>query len=245
MKESVFYCAGSAPALERATAHLQASGVPFADCPRSDVTHLLLPVPTFAPDQTLRGGGAVEELLRVLPKNITVIGGNLSHPALDSYSRMDLLQDPEYLAENAQITARCALTLIASSLPCTLKDCPVLVIGWGRIGKVLSMLLRRNDARVTVVARKETDRAMLQALGYEVQSTPDPKGFRVIVNTAPACVLEQAPAEAVKMELSSLNGIPGEDVIQAKGLPGKYAPESSGELIARTVLRLLGKEKKR
>jgi len=34
-----------------------------------------------------------------------------------------------------------------------------------------------------------------------------------------------------------------DDVIWARGLPGKEAPESSGELIARTVLRLIaGKE---
>ena len=32
----------------------------------------------------------------------------------------------------------------------------------------------------------------------------------------------------------------GDDVLWARGLPGKDAPESSGKLIARTILRLCG-----
>ena len=46
-----------------------------------------------------------------------------------------------------------------------LADCKVLVIGWGRIGKCLAALLKGLEADVTVVARKETDRAILHALG--------------------------------------------------------------------------------
>jgi hypothetical protein len=47
----------------------------------------------------------------------------------------------------------------------------------------------------------------------------------------------------VKIELASSPGLEGDDVIEALGLPGKYAPETSGKLIARTILRLCaGKE---
>ena len=42
----------------------------------------------------------------------------------------------------------------------------------------------------------------------------------------------------VLMDLASSPGIDGENVLWARGLPGKIAPESSGELIAKTVMRL-------
>ena len=45
--------------------------------------------------------------------------------------------------------------------------------------------------------------------------------------------------EALLMDLASLRGIEGDRVIWARGLPGKDAPESSGALIAKTVIRLL------
>ena len=40
------------------------------------------------------------------------------------------------------------------------------------------------------------------------------------------------------MCLASQQGIEGEDVLIARGLPGKEAPESAGRLIAETVLKL-------
>ena len=46
----------------------------------------------------------------------------------------------------------------------------------------------------------------------------------------------------MKIDLASVKGMEGGDVIWARGLPGKDAPESSGVLIGKTVLRLAMKE---
>lgn len=216
--------------------------LPVSPAPNEEITHLLLPVPTFNADGSIRGGGDLQSILSVLPPNITVIGGNLSHPLLDRYQTIDLLQDTVYVAENADITARCAIGLLCDLLPCTLKNLPILLIGWGRIGKCLARLLRANDAKLTVFARKEADRAILEALGYSTQDTPNPDGFRVVINTAPTVVLSTCPKAIFKMELSSVLGIAGEDVLWARGLPAIHAPESSGKLIADTILRLIQKE---
>jgi hypothetical protein len=48
--------------------------------------------------------------------------------------------------------------------------------------------------------------------------------------------------DCVKIDLASIQGIYGSDVIHARGLPGKQTPESSGILIANTIIRLLRKE---
>ena len=239
MKNISFYCPVPNAALTYATNFLSPKGYTFYNAPDPQVTHLLLPIPSFSPDGGIKGGGSLETVLSLLPKEITVIGGNLAHPALSGYKTIDLLQDPVYLAKNAAITAHCAIQILASCLPCTLDGCPILVIGWGRIGKLLAHLLKANGASVTVSARKETDRAMLLAMGYSVQDLPDPSGFRAVCNTAPARVLPDCPDTLLKIELSSVLGIGGKDVIWARGLPAIHAPESSGALIAETLIRLL------
>lgn len=205
---------------------------------------ILLPVPSFDPDGRIKGGGRLEDI----PAEDTLIfGGNLDHPGLQEYHCVDLLKDPLYVAENAAITAHCAVALAMNQSTVTLKRCSVLVVGWGRIGKCLARLLRNLGADVTVYARKPADQAMLTALGYETILDLDNKAmlksFRIIFNTVPNLMIKKETLHAgqLKIDLASTPGIDGSDVIVARGLPSKYAPESSGMLIAKTVDRL-GKE---
>lgn len=183
----------------------------------------------------------MQEVLGKLSPTATVIGGNLPREPLGGRPCIDLLQDEEYVCQNAHITAHCAMALAAERLDTTFRDCACLIIGWGRIGKCLAAMLKSMEADVTVAARKENDRAMLLALGYGAISTEAIAAapYRVIFNTAPQMVLPHTPAGALKIDLASQPGIGGEDVIWARGLPGKDAPETSGELIARTVIRRL------
>ena len=157
---------------------------------------------------------------------------------------MDLLEDPFYLARNANITAHCTLELALAKLPITLEKCPVLIVGWGRIGKCLAKLLHSMGACVTVAARKESRRVMIEALGYKSCSMDAIRcqDFRLIINTVPAMVLPTVPGTALKIDLASTPGMDGKDIMQAKGLPGLLAPESSGGLIARTITQWI-KEK--
>ena len=233
-----FYIGGNSPALTFAIEILAKSGIDFSGKP----THLLLPVPSISQDGNIIGGNDLHSLLKELSQSITIIGGNL--PELPGYEVWDLLKDPEYVAENAYITAHCAVRLAMDRLPIALRHRKVLVIGWGRIGKCLAALLKGLEADVTVAARKEADRAILRALGYGSADTEklDCAGYRVIFNTAPATILPSGPADCLKIDLASTPGIGGNDVIHARGLPGKDAPEASGELIARTILRFLSKE---
>lgn len=247
MESVLVYPGGSTPASHYAAEILKASGVPVIDHPSPEITHLLLDVPSFAPDGTLRGGGEVQQLLAMLPPTVMVAGGNLHHPALTGYRLLDMLTDPQYVAANAAITADCALRVAAKKMSIVYADCPVLIIGWGRIGKCLGQMLKALGAKVTIGARKASDRAMLTALGYEaVDTAAIGKGlprFRVIFNTAPEAILSEEEmaqcAKAVKIDLASKLVLPGDDVIWAKGLPGVYAPESSGELIAGTLRKHL------
>lgn len=242
MDSCLIYTAGNTAALQFAIRQLTNAGCHFAQSPDQAVTHLLLPVPSLDADGCIKGGEPLEALLPKLPQSIRVIGGNLPDISRQTY---DLLQDPGYVAENAYITAHCAVRLILDRLSTPLRGQKVLVIGWGRIGKCLAALLKGLEATVTVAARKETDRAMLRALGYGTTPTEgiSADGYRIIVNTVPVMVLPQCSEKCLKIDLASKPGIGGSDVLWARGLPGKDAPEASGELIARTVLNYLNKER--
>ena len=233
MKEPVFYTFGSTDALIYARKNLEKKGFHFADTPSSDVTDLLLDVPLRSKDIT--------DILPQLSPDVKIYGGFLGE-----IKGFDLLEDPLYVAENARITAYGAVSLASRKLPVTLYNCPALVIGWGRIGKCLAQLLQAMGAKVSVYARKEKDQAMINALGYDLGDLHYGLcRYRVIFNTVPFMVLPKenlqfCREDCLKIELASSAGMEGDDVILAKGLPNNLTPESSGELIARTVLRLKG-----
>lgn len=247
MKQPVYYFHGNNAALDYAAAYLHGAGATVVLTPGPDVTHLVLPVPSFDADGRIRGGGSIFGILGELREDVTVIGGNLDDGLLAQYRRMDLLHDPEYVAANAAITAHCCVKLLYQRLAAIPAEAEMLIIGWGRIGKCLARLLRGLDARVCVAARNPRDRAMVKALGYDAADpgTVDLKRFRVVINTAPAPVLDEVRANGfrgLKVDLASVVGIPGADVIRARSLPGQEAPESAGRLIGSTILRLVEKE---
>lgn len=249
MNQIAVFPFGRVPALQAACRILKEQGVKIAENPAFDVTHLLLPVPSFEADGSVRGGGDFGQIRSSLPKDVTVIGGNLTHPLLEQERKIDLLEDAHYVAQNAALTADGAIRLAAAKLPAAFCDCPVLVIGWGRIGKCLAQMLRAMGAQVWVAARKAEDLAMLEALDYRSISVGQIHTmiahWRVIFNTAPAPVLTKEELSActkdcIKIDLASKRGLEGEDVIWARGIPGKMLPEASGKLIAECMLRREG-----
>jgi dipicolinate synthase subunit A len=245
-KKSIFI-GGTSPACHYAADYLRALGLPVEDTFGENIRYLILDVPSFGPAGHLRGGGDVDQLLSPLTEDIMICGGNLSNPKLEEYETVDFLKDESYLCENAYITAECALDVALPCLQRTLRACPVLIIGWGRIGKCLGQLLKNMGADVTIAARNPDHRAMIHALGYhtaDISDLPDCLSrFRLLYNTVPHPVLNHAQmslcrADCVKIELASRAGIAGDDIITARGLPGIHFPESSGKLIGETFLRL-------
>ena len=228
-------CAGVTEANRFAGEYLASLGIPIV--PMHQAREVLLDIPSMEGPGILRGGRRLADL--TFSPQASIYGGNLQE--FPGGNTTDFLQDPLYLAENAAITADAAVALMKQKLP----GSSLLILGWGRIGKCLARKLRELGADVTVAARKETDRAMLKALGYH---SADPvflrdslPHYQGIVNTVPAFLLGKEELDTCigfKMDLASRRGLEGDDVLWARGLPGKYAPEASGALIARTFLRL-------
>ena len=204
-----------------------------------DVTHVLLPVPSFS-----GGDEYLAHLLTGLPDDVILCGGNLKSPLIEGYPCVDFLQDPFYLADNAALTAECTVKVLKQQFQTELEGKDVLIIGWGRIGKCLCPMLKQEGSSVAVAARKASDLAMIHALGYEcipVSATAEQtKRFDMILNTVPALLFPQIETKdtCITMELASKPGMTGRKIYDGRGLPSKIAPMKSGKLIAETFLRL-------
>lgn len=249
MPEILIYPAGCTPACLGAAQELKRRGIGVTDHVTPEATHLLLDVPSFLADGVLRSGADFSQLMAKMPEGITLIGGRL--PERPGPKSIDLLKDDTYQFENAAITAECALRVAGERISFTLRGAPVLIVGWGRIGKHLAFLLKAHGSRVAVLSRDARHRAEAESFGMRAISPAALEGcigeYRILFNTAPGMMVPPEAAsqcpDALKIDLASVPGIAGEDVIRANGLPGIMAPESAGKLMADTIQRLIQEER--
>ncbi len=171
----------------------------------------------------------------------------------------DYYEREEFALANAVPTAEGAIEIAMRELPVTISGSSALVIGNGRIGKVLSKMLSSLGANVTVSARRESDYTLIKQSGFAVAETGKLKSlfcgkrFDMIFNTVPLTVIGEAELKEISagtliVDLASKPGgvdIAAADrmshnVIWALSLPGKVAPVTSGRIIADTVLSCIG-----
>ncbi len=168
----------------------------------------------------------------------------------------DYFEREELQILNAIPTAEGAVQIAMEEVPYTLHSSKCLIIGNGRIGKILSNMLLGLGADVTVAARKPKDRIWAYAYGCKSASTEDLYeiigSFDIIFNTAPSMILDHELLSATRrdtliIDLASKPGGTDFDsarkmgikVIWALSLPGKVAPQTAGDIIGRTILNIL------
>jgi dipicolinate synthase subunit A len=138
----------------------------------------------------------------------------------------------------------------------TVHGSKVLVMGFGRIGKILAKMLDGIGAKVYCEARKNEDIAWIKAYGYEpihLDNLNEHLGeFDIIISTIPFQVLDKERLNLVKKDVviidiaSNPGGVDRKTakdknlkVIWALSLPGKVAPLTSAEFIKETLYHLL------
>lgn len=165
----------------------------------------------------------------------------------------DLMADCAVAIRNGIATAEGAIAHAILESVNTLHQSPCLVIGYGRCGKVLAHKLAGLGALVSVSARKPCDLALAESYGYHAIHSSRLKRnisrFSFIFNTVPAPVLtsdllSKLSSKAVIIDIASVPG--GTDFAYAKkhgicaklclGIPGKTAPQTSGEILAEAIL---------
>lgn len=130
------------------------------------------------------------------------------------------------------------------------------MLGYGKIGKILSKDLYGMGAQTYVEARKYADLAMIEGHGYEPLPLCELKNniqeFDIIFNTVPALILDDeilthVKKDALIIDLASKPGgvdfdaakAYGVKVIWALSLPGKIAPVTSGAIIKDTIMNII------
>ncbi len=208
-----------------------------------------------------RGKISVDIVLGAVEHRQTVVGGRLSEKVFElagrrGFKMVDYFEREELAVLNAVPTAEGAIQLAMEELPITLHDSRCLIIGFGRIGKVLARDLQGLGAKVTVAARKCSDHAWVRACAYTAVGTAQLAdvlpNMDVVFNTAPAMVLDERllkklSPKCLVIDLASKPGgvdfaaaqSIGVKTIWALSLPGKVAPVTSGQVIKDTVLNIL------
>lgn len=163
----------------------------------------------------------------------------VDYGALDSYALL-----------NAVPTAEGAIKLAIENTDCTLWKSRVLVIGNGRVGKILAERLKALGAYVTVSARKPADFGLLSALGFDYINTEHlnlkPIDYNIVFNTVDAKVIDDKSFKNCSLDLlidlasnSGLNFTVAEEcgikTIKAPGLPSKIAPKTAADILVNTV----------
>lgn len=161
--------------------------------------------------------------------------------------------DESLTQKNALCTVEGALGILISELPITISGSRFTVLGYGRIGRIMSQRLKALGAEVNAVARKSRDHALMSIDGVKAYSYSELesaiKGSAAVINTVPVVILDEDSLAAVKGETlildlaSSPGGVDreaakrlGKRVIWALSLPGKTAPKSAAMIIKDTVL---------
>lgn len=169
---------------------------------------------------------------------------------------VDYLCREELAVLNAIPTAEGAIQIAMEETPYTLHASKCLVIGNGRIGKILSKMLNGIGANVTVAARKKGDQAFAYAMGCDCCSISDLNaridGFDIVFNTAPSMILDYHLLSKLKKNVliidlaSKPGGVDfdearrlGIKVIWALSLPGKVAADTAGDIICSTILNII------
>ena len=205
----------------------------------------------------------LKELLQKISAGTTlaVFGDAPAPEELEKKFRILYLNDEELMRKLAWQTAEGAIFEVGARLNRTLRDCAVLVLGYGRIGQALTDILVGYGARVTVAARRPEMRRLAKAAGalraVDFAALPELLPAQaVIFSTPPERVLDRMLLETVEKSalLVDLSGSPyGVDMKAAEqlslnawlspGIPGRFCPESAGEALLDALWTALKEER--
>lgn len=168
----------------------------------------------------------------------------------------DLLKREEFSVLNTIATAEGTIQIAMEETQRTVHGSNVLVMGFGRIGKVLAKMLNGIGAKVYCEARKNEDISWIKAYGYNPIHLNDLNRnldkFDIIINTIPFQILDNERLSLVKKDVliidlaSNPGGVDRKiareknlKVIWALSLPAKVAPLTSAEFIKETLYHVL------
>lgn len=167
----------------------------------------------------------------------------------------DYNKDECFQISNAAITAEGTIAIMINERKRTIYSSNILVLGYGRLGKMLSEYLKVFNPNLYVAARKNTDITWINQKGHKgikINEIDRVIGsIDIIVNTVPAHIIsnyliDKMAKDVLIIDLASKPG--GLDhsyamrkkikTIHSLGLPGKVAPKTAAKTIFETIFIL-------
>lgn len=203
---------------------------------------------------------SIRELMHILNAKILIAGAispEVYEMANDEYIEIiDIMKREELAVLNTISTAEGTIEIAISNTNKILHGSKVLILGFGRIGKVLARKMAGLSAKVTCAARKDEDLAWIRAYGHNATNInalgENLSQYDLIINTVPHLVLTEERMQYVSEDclLIDLASNPGGidkksaknrnlKLIWALALPGKVAPVTSAEFIKDTIYNIL------
>ena len=231
------------------------------------VSAIILPLPAASSESEVAFTELVSSTVKLNEKPY-IIGGKFS-PYLKGIIEMhgikysDYYENESFTLRNAYLTAEGAVHLAMASTKGALRSSRCAVVGYGRIGKALSEMLRGFNSEVTVWARRDEMLTLAEENGFKAEKISEEGeslsklggGFDIIFNTVPERIfsnelLISIPQNTVLMELASAPGGFDPDIamqcelkfVDGRGIPGKYAPKAAGRVVSDTILQYLKQE---
>ncbi|MDO5573823.1 MAG: dipicolinate synthase subunit DpsA [bacterium] len=211
--------------------------------------------------------GSLDTFCSLIRERHIITGGNIPEQLQwvageCGASCYDLMKVDRVAAENAVATAEGTIAEAICSGDGNLSRSHCLIFGYGKCGKTLAERLNGMKAYVTIAARNEAQLQDARNKGYETVELSALKENRAahanmikeagyIFNTIPAPVitreiLELVDQEALIIDIASKPG--GTDFAECKnlgikaklslGIPGRYAPRASAEILLRAMRHL-------
>ncbi len=182
--------------------------------------------------------------LNDIPESVLVLSGGLQ---LERTNFVNYLALDSYAVLGAVPTAEGAIHCAIENTNFTLWNANVLIIGYGRVAKILANRLIGFGCNLTVSARNNTDFSYLDALKINRIHTKEvPKkinDFDIVFNTIDVPILNGngVSKNTLIIDLSTkgcfLTNEDNANLIKLPAIPGRIAPRTAGEIIAQTVIQ--------
>ena len=203
---------------------------------------------------------SIREMIHYLEGKILIAGSispEIYDMANDEYIEIiDIMKREELAVLNTISTAEGAIEIAISNTNKIIHGSEVLILGFGRIGKVLARKMAGLSAKVTCAARKDEDLASIRAYGHKETNInalgENLSQYDIILNTVPHLVLNKERLQYVKKDVllidlaSNPGGIDKKEakelnlkLVWALALPGKVAPVTTAEFIKDTIYNIL------
>jgi len=194
-------------------------------------------------------------------ENQALIGGKFSMEHEKKLKDKEIKSADYFIREEMQVlnavpTAEGAIQIAMEETPFTIHNSNIMVLGYGRIGKVLSKMLHGIGAKVHVESRSCSNLAWIRNNGYIPVCPKELKEYlprmNVVFNTIPQMILDRELLRCIDSNCTVIDlaskpggvdfeaaGELGIKAVSALGLPGKAAPVTAAMVIKDTIYNII------